>query len=166
VSSAGPGSTDPALVAASSTAAGVLIAASSPQGTLMGTAAMPAAGAAANQAASGLPALVAGPAVPASSRYAAAGTAVHRTAEGQEIVHLRRRLIPPPERFATVGREVVEPGDRMDLIAARALGDPTLFWQLCDANLAFDPAELEVPGTTLRVALPEGFPGGGGLGGG
>jgi hypothetical protein len=50
-------------------------------------------------------------------------------------------------------------------VAARALGDPKAFWQLCDANLAFDPAELEQTGRTLRVALPAGFPASDPLGG-
>jgi hypothetical protein len=131
--------TDPADVAAGASAAQALIAG---QGSVPG-APPPAA-------------------LPANSRYAGVGTAIHRLADGTEVVHLRRRRIPPPEALATTGREEVRPGDRADLLAARALGDATRFWQLCDANLAFDPAEIEEVGRMLRVALPAGFPGGGG----
>jgi len=38
------------------------------------------------------------------------------------------------------------------LIAARTLGDPELFWQICDANNAMNPAQFTaVPGQTLRL---------------
>lgn len=141
---------DPALVAAGSTAAEALIAASSPVGGPAAVAAPPS---------GGPPNLATGAATDANSRYAASGTAVHRDREGRETVHLRRRLIPAADRLATLRVELVQPGDRVDLLAARALGDPTLFWQLCDANSAFDPSELEVAGSRVRVALPEGFPG-------
>jgi nucleoid-associated protein YgaU len=50
----------------------------------------------------------------------------------------------------------VNQGDRLDLIAARALGDPELFWRICDANNAMDPLELTAePGRRLRVAIPQ-----------
>jgi hypothetical protein len=49
----------------------------------------------------------------------------------------------------------VQPGDRLDLISARILGAPDLFWRLCDSNNAMDPFELAQPGRTLRVAIPQ-----------
>jgi hypothetical protein len=136
---------DPALVAAASRAAG----------TLLATAAL----SAATAPAGGLPLVPAPSSIPPDSRYADVGTAVTRTADGRDVVHLRRRFVPPPERLATAGWETVGDGDRVDLLAGRTLGDPTAFWRLCDANLAFDPAELETPGRVVRVALPDGFPG-------
>jgi hypothetical protein len=54
---------------------------------------------------------------------------------------------------------MVGPGDRIDLVASRSLGEGRNFWQICDANVAFDPGELEQPGRRLRITLPEGFPG-------
>ncbi|MGK5444208.1 hypothetical protein ACSNN7_20650 [Micromonospora sp. URMC 105] len=135
-----PPETDPALVAAQSRVAETLLAA-----TGGATTGVPTAGAIAPE-----------------SRYATVGTAVIVDPDtGQEVVHLRRRFVPPAERLATAGWEQVADGDRVDLLAARTVGDPTAFWQLCDANGAFDPAELEQPGRVVRVALPEGFPGGG-----
>ncbi|MEU9509103.1 hypothetical protein AB0D32_22815 [Micromonospora sp. NPDC048170] len=136
----GPNDTDPALVAAHSRVAETLFAA-----TGTGGVGEPSPGA-----------------IPPQSRYAGVGTTVTVDPDtGQEMVHLRRRFVPPAERLATAGWEQVADGDRVDLLAARTVGDPTAFWQLCDANGAFDPAELEQPGRVVRVALPEGFPGGG-----
>ena len=55
-----------------------------------------------------------------------------------------------PRRPAGDGRRTyqVQPGDRVDMIANSALGDPTLSWLLADANLvdAPDPAQRS-PGT-------------------
>ena len=41
-------------------------------------------------------------------------------------------------------------GDRIDLLAYRYLGDPTLWWLICDYNDIFLPLELE-PGRVLRL---------------
>jgi hypothetical protein len=44
---------------------------------------------------------------------------------------------------------------------ARLIGDPELFWQLCDSNGAMQPDELtETIGRKIRITLPEGIPGG------
>lgn len=45
---------------------------------------------------------------------------------------------------------VVQAGDRIDLLAYRYLGDPTLWWVICDYNDI--PCPLDLPlGETLRV---------------
>jgi hypothetical protein len=96
-----------------------------------------------------------------TSRYYGIETAKLEAADGKTIVYLRRRFVPQPERFATIGEHVVTEGDRLDNLAARHLGDPELFWRLCDANRALRPDELtEVIGRRLRITLPEGLPGG------
>ena len=41
-------------------------------------------------------------------------------------------------------------GDRIDLLAYRYLGDPTLWWVICDFNDIAFPLELTV-GATLRI---------------
>ena len=47
-------------------------------------------------------------------------------------------------------------GDRLDLIAARMLGDGEHFWQICDANNTMNPFDLTIEvGRTLRVPLPQ-----------
>jgi hypothetical protein len=105
-----------------------------------------------------LPAVGGSSPVAPGSRYA--GVSIARLAAGgRTIPYFRRRWVPQPEELATSGWEQLLAGDRADLVAARALGDPTAFWQLCDGNLVFDPAELELVGRLIRLTLPGGFPG-------
>ncbi len=76
-----------------------------------------------------------------------------------EILYLRRRFVPPAERFALLQEHVVEAGDRLDNITARYLGDPLQFWRICDANNAMNPFDLAAEvGRRLRITLPEGLP--------
>jgi hypothetical protein len=96
---------------------------------------------------------------PPSSRYNAVETATLTAPDGRTIVYLRRRFVPPPDRFALLQEHTVVPGERLDQIAAQYLGDPEQFWRICDANNAIDPAELTEPGRRLRITLPEGIPG-------
>lgn len=99
-------------------------------------------------------------AFPPTSRYHGLGTLTLVARDGETIVYLRRRFVPGPERFADVGQHTVVEGDRLDLLAARYLGDPEQFWRLADANRAMQPKALtsEV-GRRLRITLPEGIPG-------
>ena len=80
-----------------------------------------------------------------------------KPAEGTEIVYLRRRFVPGPEAFDMSGTHTVISGDRLDNMAASLLGDPEMFWRLCDANRAVQPAELEVVHRVLDVPLPPGI---------
>ena len=80
--------------------------------------------------------------------------------DGRTIVYVKRRLVPPPERFEPLSEHAVNQGERLDHLAARYLGDPELFWRLGDANGAIRPAELEVVGRRVLITLPEGIPGG------
>jgi hypothetical protein len=97
---------------------------------------------------------------PATSRYHGLRTVVWNADSDRPVVYLRRRLVPHPERLATIGFHVVADRDRPDTIAAVQLGDPELFWRLCDANRAVFADELVAEiGRRLRVAAPEGTPG-------
>lgn len=97
---------------------------------------------------------------PPTSRYHNIGTATLETSDGKTVIYLKRRFVPPPERFAPLQEHVVVQGDRLDNITARYLGDPEQFWRVCDANGAMRPDELtEEIGRRLRVTLPEGIPG-------
>ncbi len=97
---------------------------------------------------------------PPTSRYHLVGTALHTTPIGEEIIHLRRRFIPPPDRFHLLQEHTVTEGERHDTLAALFLGDPEQFWRLCDANGVLQPEELaETPGRRVRITLPEGIPG-------
>jgi hypothetical protein len=107
--------------------------------------------------------LVPGVSLPPTSRYATVGTTVHppAAAPGQPVAHLRRRLVPRPDRLATSHEVTCTQGDRRDTLAAAVFGDPLLWWRLADANGVLDPATMTTPpGRVLRVALEQGVPGG------
>ena len=94
-----------------------------------------------------------------ASRYYGIDIAV-RQESGATVAYVRRRFLPSADRFQLIEEHVVVDGERVDNIAARHFGDPTLFWRLCDANNAMRPAELtEVPGRRLRITLPLGVTG-------
>lgn len=97
---------------------------------------------------------------PVNSRYVLTPTARLLRPDGREITYLRRRFVPPPEDLALLREHIVVQGDRPDVLAARHLGDPELFWRLCDANRAMRPSELtETIGRRVRITLPAGVPG-------
>lgn len=97
---------------------------------------------------------------PANSRYQNVETTKLMVPDGTEVAYLKRRFVPPPERFTLLQEHVVVEGDRLDNITARYLGDPEQFWKVCDANRAMRPDELtEEIGRRLRITLPEGIPG-------
>ncbi|MGK9169291.1 hypothetical protein KXR53_23455 [Inquilinus limosus] len=94
-----------------------------------------------------------------TSRYHGIDIAT-REERGSVVAYVRRRFLPQPDRFQLLQEHAVAEGERVDAIAARHFGDPTLFWRLCDANNAMRPAELtESPGRRLRITLPEGISG-------
>ncbi|KRB09512.1 hypothetical protein [Achromobacter sp. Root170] len=105
---------------------------------------------------------------PANSRYHGVPTAEMPGPDGRPLVCLRRRFLPDPAALTAVGEVAVAPGDRLDRLAAAALGDPLQFWRLADGNDAPRPAALETPGRSLRVTLPAalGAPFNGQFGGG
>ncbi|WP_232487716.1 LysM domain-containing protein [Burkholderia ubonensis] len=79
---------------------------------------------------------------------------------GLPVAYVKRRFVPPPERQQAIDRHTVAQGDRLDVLAAHYLGDPTLFWRLCDANRAMRPWTLAaVPGRVLVITLPPGVTG-------
>jgi hypothetical protein len=95
---------------------------------------------------------------PTSRYYGLDTTAILQ--QGRPVAYVLRRFVPPPERFQLLQQHTVMQGDRLDNIAAKYLGDPTLFWQLCDANGAMRPWELvETVGRKLRITMPDGITG-------
>jgi hypothetical protein len=93
------------------------------------------------------------------SRYYGAVPLVYVTPDGRSISYVPRRFIPQPDRYATIQLYSVPQGARVDVIAAQFLGDPLLYWRLCDANAAVRPDDLELLGRILRITLPAGVPG-------
>ena len=96
---------------------------------------------------------------PIGSRYYNVPVKIFTDASGEDRACLARRFSPDPDKLATVRLHTFVERERLDLIAARELGDPEQFWRLCDANRALRPDDLEQVGRALRVTLPEGLPG-------
>ena len=100
---------------------------------------------------------------PTDSRYYGFSTLTYTAANGQNITYLARRIVPQggAANYATVAQHIVAQGDRLDLIAAKYLGDPLIFWLICDANGAIRPESLvETPGSVINITMPQGVPGG------
>lgn len=94
------------------------------------------------------------------SRYYGIDTATLVLPQGQMVSYLRRRFLPSADQFQLLEEYTVRQGDRLDNIAAHFLGDPELFWRLCDANNAMRPQALtETLARVLRITLPEGVAG-------
>lgn len=99
---------------------------------------------------------------PPDSRYCGSKTLSYTGPNGQAITYLARRFVPQPgaPNFATIATRTVTQGDRLDLLAAKYLGDPLMFWLICDANGAIRPEDLvATPGKTLSITTPQGIPG-------
>jgi hypothetical protein len=89
-----------------------------------------------------------------TSRYFAIETNEYVTKEGRTVAYKRRRFLPRSSNLTVLTEVVVTDSDRLDLIASRTLGNPELFWQVCDANEAMNPHDLtSEPGQTLRVPM-------------
>ncbi len=99
---------------------------------------------------------------PTDSRYYASSTLTYTDPSGNMVSYLARRIVPQPgaPNYSTVATHTVKQGDRLDMIAAKYLGDPLMFWLICDANGAIRPNELvETPGKVLNITTPQGVPG-------
>ncbi len=89
------------------------------------------------------------------SRYEAVPEDMYDDPTGREIPYKLLRLLPPVPQ--TVQAHVVVDGDRLDLLAHRYLGNPELFWRICDANGALRPEELTLE-VGRRLGIPIGVP--------
>jgi hypothetical protein len=74
-----------------------------------------------------------------NSRYYGLATHVVKRPDGS-VVTATRCALPNPLALAGYHRRVA--GDRLDLLAARYLNEPTFFWQICDSNNAPAPDAL------------------------
>ena len=91
-----------------------------------------------------------------SSRYYHLKTATFKRVDGETVSYVRRRFVPKGEDLPTLVEVTVTDGDRLDLIAARTIGNPEHFWRICDAENATDPTELTAEsGRRVRVPIPQ-----------
>jgi hypothetical protein len=90
-----------------------------------------------------------------NSRYKSIDTATFMRSDGRVHPYLRRRFLPDPSDSVIIAEYVIAGGDRLDIVTAKYLGDPELFWLICDANNAMEPEELEPVGVRLSIPLPQ-----------
>ncbi len=91
-----------------------------------------------------------------NSRYVSIPTKIYTKADGRTVTYVRRRFLPQGKTLPLLGEVTVDDGDRLDLIAAEALGNPEQFWRIGDANNAMQPQDLVTePGRRLRISLPQ-----------
>lgn len=80
-----------------------------------------------------------------------------READGsvRTIAYKRRRFVPRAATLTSIAEHTISDGERLDVITARYLGDPTQFWRVCDANDAMHPEELtDEPGEIIAIPFP------------
>jgi hypothetical protein len=93
------------------------------------------------------------------SRYSGVQLAVlERRPDEPVVVYVRRRFIPAPHALTIAARHVVSALDRPDLLGAKYLGAPLLYWLIADANAVVDPNELtDTLGRRVDIPLPPGM---------
>jgi hypothetical protein len=110
--------------------------------------------------------------MPGRSRYDGAQVAYVCVEDGaggeREVAYLRTRTPGPAAADLATGNSAGAPpiagpppiawhrvaaDDRLDLLAARYLGDPGASWRICDANLALDPDALVGPDAEGAVVV-------------
>jgi hypothetical protein len=89
-----------------------------------------------------------------TSRYSGVPVDTYADQAGRPVPWVTLRI--PPDTGATAGY-LTRPGDREDLLANRAYGDPSLWWRICDANPAMGAVPeqlLASPGTLIDLPQP------------
>jgi hypothetical protein len=94
-----------------------------------------------------------------TSRYYGAAAQQYVQNNGTPVSYLARRIIPQPNIYSSLQSYVIVERDRLDNLAFRFLGDPLLFWMICDANGAVDPDELvSQVGRTILIPVAATIP--------
>jgi len=96
-----------------------------------------------------------------SSRYYGAQIESSTLPDGTPVKLLARRILPQPNTYSAVQTYVIVDGDRLDNLAQKFLGNPALYWMICDANGVTDPDELTSQvGRTILIPLASNIPAG------
>ena len=93
-----------------------------------------------------------------TSRYYHLEDRVYETADGRQVVYRARRFIPKTQAGPVIAEATTMTGERPDLLAARTIQQPELYWRLCDANQVMNPFEL-ASGDRRRVRVHLPMPG-------
>lgn len=89
-----------------------------------------------------------------TSRYFRVPVLVRKDEARRDVAYLGRRFAPQPPS-TLLGFITVKEKDRIDRLTARAIGDPTQYWRVADANAALDAVGLtDQPGRRLVAPQP------------
>jgi len=87
-------------------------------------------------------------------RYSESGLLTYTDNKNDIIQYLSRRFIPRDATETHYAAQEVQPGDRPDLLAFRAYGDPLSYYHIADYNLSMNPFTLTTtPGRLLVVPM-------------
>lgn len=90
-----------------------------------------------------------------NSRYWGLAIRTRTRPDGTVDSFVARRIIPAMSRYRIPERYRTTDGERIDGVAAATLGDPELYWRICDANGDEEPADAVLPpGRLLGIPLP------------
>jgi hypothetical protein len=89
-----------------------------------------------------------------TSRYYMIAQGTYQLPDGRLAAYVRRRFLPPTASLQAIAQVTVLPAERIDVFAARTLGDAEHFWLIADANDAMDPETLLIAGQPLTVPMP------------
>jgi hypothetical protein len=91
-----------------------------------------------------------------TSRYYYIDTATWTGPDGEPIIYIRRRFLPPLDSLPVLAVVKTTQGDRLDIIAARTLGAGELFWRLSDANTGMNPFDSTATvGSLVAIPMPQ-----------
>jgi hypothetical protein len=91
-----------------------------------------------------------------TSRYYGLDTGTMTMSNGRVVRYVQRRILPQGDTMPLLVEVTVTQDDRLDLIAARTLGEAEQAWRISDANNAMNPFDLlSKSGRVLRVPLPQ-----------
>ena len=94
-----------------------------------------------------------------TSRYFGLEVKIWESDDGPNKAYVKRRFIAQPENFKVLHQHSVNQNERLDNIAHHYLGDPELFWRICDANAAMHPNELtDEIGKKINITMPGEIP--------
>ena len=97
-----------------------------------------------------------------SSRYFTVPQRSRTGPGGDEQLFVARRIIPQQSRYETDHSIRADASERIDGVAAEEIGDPLLYWRICDANGVAEPGEATQPdGRVINIPLPLSDTGGG-----
>lgn len=87
-----------------------------------------------------------------TSRYQSSPILNYISPNGKPVRYRAPRTLPPIPDGAPTTTVRDDEVNRLDLIAARTVGNPLLAWRIADVNLALDQFELcAAPGRALAI---------------